>query len=105
MDQILAIAGGVAVALGLGVYLARQAKQNAKLQEEIRAQLARQDTISLPDLVTRLGMKDGLMARGKVMNAINPLVASNDVLVEEPPGTTAANRLSVLTFRLVKRDL
>jgi len=104
VEQIVAIAGGVGVALGLGIFLARQAKQNAKLREEIRAQLGREATVSLPELVTRLGMKDGLMARGKVMNAINMMVASKDVVVEEPPGTTVSNRLSVLTFRLAKRD-
>ena len=50
-------------------------------------------------------MKDGLVNRGKIMTIINPLVASKELIQEEPPGTTARNRLEVLKFSLkIKRN-
>ena len=72
------------------------------LLDRIRAELGTAESLTLPGLVTRLGMSDGFMNRGKVMAAINPLVAAGELAQEEPPRTTVTERLSVLRFRLKK---
>lgn len=97
---VVAVAAGVGVAVGLGIHFARTSKKNAAMAERIREELRGAESIALPDLVTRLGLPDGFMSRGKVMAVLNPMVAAGEVLQEEPPGTTVKDRLSVLRFRL-----
>src|SRR5689334_4427498 len=99
-DSVLLAAPGIGVGIGLAIHFARQRKQNALLHEKILAELAKEESLTLPELVTRCGMKDGFLNRGKLINALNPLVASGQLTQEEPPGTTMKNRLSVLRFRL-----
>jgi hypothetical protein len=99
-QQIVGIAAGAGIGLGMTIHFSRQRRAAKGLAEKIRAELARSESVSLPDLVTRIGLRDGFMSRGKVMNAINPLVAAGEILQEEPPGTTIRNRLDVLRFRL-----
>jgi hypothetical protein len=100
LEDVLKVAPAVGVVIGLGIYSARQKRAAAAMSEKIRAELSGVDSLALPELVTRLGFKDGFYNRGKVMNVINPMVTAGEILSEEPPGTTIADRLSVLRFRL-----
>lgn len=98
--SVLGLAAVVGVGAGLAVHFARQSKIDKELAGRIRAELNAAESLTLPELVTRLGMKDGFYSRGKLMGAINPLVAAGEITQEEPPGTTVQTRLSVLRFRL-----
>ncbi len=100
----LVIGPVVGVAIGLGVYFAHQGRQSKDIGDRIRKELATAESLSLPELVVRLGLKDGFMSRGKVMGVLNPMVASGEVLQEEPPGTTMNDRLDVLRVRLRVRS-
>jgi len=100
MDNIIEIASGVGVAIGLAIVATRQKKQAAVAGPQIVAALREAGSLTLPELVVRLGLKDGFLSRGKVMNLVNPMVANGELVQSEPPGTTMKNRLEVLTFRL-----
>lgn len=101
-DSILMAAPGIGVGLGLLIHFSRQRRINARIVDTIRSELRTADSLTLPELVTRCGLRDGFLNRGTLMNAINPLVAAGELVQEEPPGTTIRNRLSVLRFRLNK---
>lgn len=100
LEDVLKLVPAVGVAIGLGIFYSRQNKLSANLGDKIRAELLSTESLSLPELVVRVGLKDGFISRGKVMNVINPMVASGELSQEEPPGTTMKNRLGVLRFRL-----
>jgi hypothetical protein len=102
-DTILLAAPGIGVGIGLAIHFARQRKQNEQLHTRILAELSKEESLSLPELVSRCGMRDGFLNRGKLLNALNPLVASGQLAQEEPPGTTMKNRLSVMRFRLKRQ--
>jgi hypothetical protein len=104
-DDVLKIAPVVGVIIGMGIYQARQRTVATNMAEKIRNELASADSLSLPELVTRLGFKDGFINRGKVVNVLNPMVMSGELDKEEPPGTTMKNRLSVMRFRLRSRGV
>lgn len=101
-DSVLVIAPGVGVTIGLAIHFARQRKRAAAFGDKILGELRSVESLSLPELVTKMGMKDGFLNRGKLINILNPMVASGQLLQEEPPGTTMKNRLSVLRFRIPK---
>jgi hypothetical protein len=103
LETVLPLATGIGVGLGVVIHFARQRRLSAALGEKIFAALREEESLALPDLVTRVGMRDGFLNRGKVINVINPFVASGQILQDEPPGTTVRNRLSVLRFRLARR--
>lgn len=103
--DIVTLAPAAGVALGLGIYFARSAKKGLALESRIREELTRArssggEPLALPSLVQRIGLSDGFLNRGKVMSALAPMVASGEVLQEEPDGTTMTNRLESLRFRL-----
>jgi hypothetical protein len=102
IENIVGIASGVGVTIGLTIHFMRQRKQADAMQPKILRELAGADSLTLPELVVKMGMTDGFMNRGKLINILNPMVASGQILQEEPPGTTMKNRLSVLRFRLPK---
>jgi hypothetical protein len=104
MDDLLRIAPAIGIAIGLGIYYARQGKVADDFEAKIRAELAGVDSLALPELVTRVGLKDGFMSRGKLMNVLNPMVASGELVQEEPPGTTMKDRLGVIRFRLAAKN-
>lgn len=102
--DLVTLAPAVGVALGLGIYYSRSAKGGMVLEHRIREELAKArafgEPLALPALVQRVGLSDGFIHRGKVMSALAPMVASGEVVQEEPEGTTVRNRLEVLRFRL-----
>ena len=96
---MLKIAPVVGVSVGLAIHFARQQRIAATMGDKIRAELAQTESLSLPELVRRVGLRDGFISRGKVMNVLGPMVAAGEIVQEEPPGTTIKTRLSVLRFR------
>lgn len=102
--DITPIASGIGLAIGLAIFFARQRRTADQFEPRIRAELTQNESLTLPELVQRLGMTDGFMNRGKVMNVINPMVANGELTQEEPPGTTIKDRLSVIRFRLKNRS-
>lgn len=99
----VSIGAVVGVTVGLAIHFVRQARLSAKIESSILQALEAVESLTLPELVVHAGLRDGFLSRGKVMNAIHPLVAAGILLQEEPPGTTMKNRLSVLRFRLKAR--
>jgi hypothetical protein len=98
MEFIISIGTSLGVAIGLFIHFRRQAKTSKAILEKVHAALTA-EAKTLPELVLAAGLKDGFMSRGKLMTVLNPLVASGELIQEEPAGTTIANRLSMLTFR------
>jgi hypothetical protein len=94
MEFIISIGTSLGVAIGLFIHFRRQAKTSKAILEKVHAALTA-EAKTLPELV----LAAGLMSRGKLMTVLNPLVASGELIQEEPAGTTIANRLSMLTFR------
>lgn len=101
-NTIVTVGAGLGIAVGLAIHFTRQKRLADDLGTKIRAELTRSEFLSLPELVTRVGLKDGFLSRGKLMNALQPMVAAGEVIQEEPPGTTVGNRLQVLQFRMPK---
>jgi hypothetical protein len=100
MNAVLVIAPTVAIVVGLLVFGRMQARRAREWGARITQALSEPESLALPQLVTKLGLEDGFISRGKVMAVINPMVARGELRQEEPPGTTMANRLQVLRFRL-----
>ena len=73
-DNAIMWAPGIGVGIGLAIHFARQRTQNANLGDKIVAELGKEESLTLPELVTRCGFKDGFLNRGKLLNALNPLV-------------------------------
>ncbi|MFI5298354.1 MAG: hypothetical protein ACHREM_09670 [Polyangiales bacterium] len=99
LSSALTIAPAVGVSVGLAIHFARQQRIAAGLGDKVRTALATVDSLTLPELVTRVGLSDGFINRGKLMNVLAPMVAAGELTQEEPPGTTIKTRLSVLRFR------
>jgi len=101
MEEIIT---AVAIGIGIGflIFHRRKSRADAPNKEKILAMLQEHGSLALPEIVTSLGLKDGLINRGKIMSIINPLVASGELAQEEPPGTTVRNRLEVLRFSIKK---
>lgn len=100
LENVVSLAVGIGIFLGLVIHFARQKRLSKSIGEKIRRELAAVESLTLPELVTRVGLRDGFLSRGKVMNVLNPMVASGELSQEEPPGTTMKTRLGVLRFRL-----
>jgi hypothetical protein len=97
-EAFVSAAAAVGVTVGLVLQQSRQRAQVEAWKTKIVAEIGAAGALTLPELVVKLGLKDGFMSRGKVMTVLNPLVASGQLTQEEPPGTTMKNRLSVLRF-------
>jgi hypothetical protein len=103
MESVSTVAAAVGVAVGMGLVALRARGSAGGLGGRVRAELAKVDSASLPELAARLGMSDGFMSRGKLMQELQPMVSAGEVLQDEPAGTTVRDRLAVVRFRL-RRD-
>ncbi|MDV6236284.1 hypothetical protein CH379_011675 [Leptospira ellisii] len=56
--------------------------------------------LSLPELVKRIGLKDSFINRGKVIQAVAPMISRGEVLEEDDPSATVKTRLDLKKFRL-----
>lgn len=93
---------GIGVAAGLGAYLAtrRQQKQGQALAPTLETTLRAQGALSLPALAEAVGMK-GFSARGKVMLALNDMVAQGKVRVlPAPEGTPQLQKVNLIKYEL-----
>ena len=93
---------GIGVAAGLGAYLATrsQKKQNAALAPSIEAALRAQGALTLQALTDAVGLK-GFTARGKVMIALNDLVARKKVrVIPAPEGTPQLQKVNLIKYEL-----
>ena len=93
---------GIGVAAGLGAYLATrsQKKQNAALAPSIETALRAQGALTLQALTDAVGLK-GFTARGKVMMALNDLVAAKKVrVIPAPDGTPQMQKVNHIKYEL-----
>ena len=88
------------IAVGIGIAMARQRKQNAKLAPSVEAHLREHGAVTLPVLATALGM-GGFFARGKVVLALNDLVVAGRVeMIPAPDGTPQLQKVDNIRYRL-----
>ncbi len=102
-ENVIGVASGVGITIGLSIHFMRQRRQAAVLGEKILAELQAVESMALPELVTKVGMRDGFINRGKLIQVLGPMVSKGLLVQEEPPGTTVKNRLSVMRFRLASK--
>lgn len=102
-ENVIGVASGVGITIGLSIHFMRQRRQAAVLGEKILAELQAVESMALPELVTKVGMRDGFINRGKLIQVLGPMVSKGLLVQEEPPGTTIKNRLSVMRFRLASK--
>lgn len=94
---LIGIVSGIAVALALSVV----ARRGEKLAPKIRAELAAAGgTLLLPELVTRVGLKDSFLNRGKLIQAIAPMIQAGEIIEEDDPNATVKTRLDLKRFSL-----
>lgn len=91
------IVGAVTASVAVFVASRRGAKLEPKIVEELQKAGG---SLRLPALVTAVGLKDSFINRGKLIQAIAPLVRSGAVLEEDDPAATARTRLELKTFKL-----
>jgi hypothetical protein len=101
MDMGTAIGIGVAAALGVLISNRLQRRKNAALAPAIEAALRAQGPLTLPGVADACGLK-GFMARGKVMLALNNLIAAGKVRVlDAPAATPQLQKVNFIKYELV----
>jgi hypothetical protein len=100
MDTPTLIGIGLAAAIGVAVANVMQRKRNQKLAPAIETALRAQGALTLPALTEAVGLK-GLTARGKVMLALNDMVAEGKVrVIPAPEGTPQLQKVNVIKYEL-----
>jgi len=95
------IAVGVAAALGGYLATRLQSRKNKTLIPAIEKALRAQGALTLPGLSDTLGLK-GLMARGKVVMALNEMVTKGKVrVVPAPNATPQLQKINFIKYELV----
>jgi hypothetical protein len=94
---MIAIVSGIGVALALAIASRRGQKLEPRIREELTAAGG---VLLLPELVTRIGLKDSFINRGKVIQAIAPMVQRGEVIEEDDPSATVKTRLDLKKLRL-----
>ena len=93
---------GIGLAAGIGVLISNrlQKKKNDALAPTIEAALRAQGGLTLAALTEAVGLK-GFMARGKVMLALNDMVARGKVrVIQAPEGTTQLEKVNFIKYEL-----
>lgn len=93
---------GVGVSVALGTFIASrlQAKKNQALSPAIEAALRAQGALTLPALTEAVGLK-GFSARGKVILALNDMVAQGKVrTIAAPDGTPQLQKVNFIKYEL-----
>ena len=93
---------GIGLAAGIGVLISNrlQKKKNDALAPTIEAALRAQGGLTLPALTEAVGLK-GFMARGKVMLALNDMVARGKVrVIQAPEGTPQLEKVNFVKYEL-----
>lgn len=90
---------GVAAAVGVGISFWLQSRRNKKISTQLEPVLREHGPQTLHGLAERVGM-NSFMGRGRVVLALNELVQSGQVLVNEaPPGTPQLEKVKHITYR------
>ncbi|WP_246838936.1 hypothetical protein [Leptospira yasudae] len=99
MDEttITSIAVGIGVALAFAIIARRGKKLEPLILKELQAAGG---SLTLPELVKRIGLKDSFINRGKVIQAVAPMVSRGEVVEIDDPNATIKNRLELKQFRL-----
>jgi hypothetical protein len=100
MDNTTLIIG--VIAGGIGAYFATrsQRKKSQKLMPSIEAALRAQGPLTLPALSEAIGLKS-FYARGKVVLALNDMVAQKKVrLIPAPDGTPQLKKVNLVKYEL-----
>ncbi|MCG6192359.1 hypothetical protein LFX25_03790 [Leptospira sp. FAT2] len=91
----------IVVGIGVSLSLMLVARRGKKLEPLIRKELEEAGGfLLLPDLVKRVGLKDSFINRGKLIQAIGPMVLRGEIIEEDDPNATIKNRLALKKFRL-----
>jgi hypothetical protein len=100
MDTPTMIAVGMAGALGAYLATRMQSRKNKTLIPAIETALRAQGALTLPGLGDTLGMK-GVMARGKIVMALNEMVANGKVrVIQAPDGTPQLQKVNFIKYEL-----
>jgi len=100
MDTPTMIGVGVAVALGTFIATRMQAKKNVAMAPAIETALRAQGALTLPALTEAVGLK-GFSARGKVILALNDMVAQGKVrAIPAPDGTPQLQKVNFIKYEL-----
>lgn len=95
---------GVAAALGIGISFWLQSRRNKKVGIQLEPALRAHGPQTLHGLAERVGM-NSFMGRGRVVLALNDLVQSGQVLVNDaPPGTPQLEKVKHITYRWAGGD-
>ncbi|MBL8603175.1 MAG: hypothetical protein JNK72_14725 [Myxococcales bacterium] len=98
--NIVQIAIGAAVGVGVAIAMQRQARNDTDLGGQITAALERGGAMTLPALQTALQM-EGFLKRGKVVMALNALISAGKVeLIEAPEGTPQLEKVNHHKYQL-----
>jgi hypothetical protein len=93
---------GIGVAAALGAYLATrsQKKKNQALAPAIEGALRAQGPLTLPKLTAAVGLT-GFTASGKVMMALNDMIAQGKIRANPAPeGTPQLQKVNFITYEL-----
>ena len=100
MDTPTLIGIGMAAAIGVLISNRLQKRKNAALAPTIETTLRGQGGLTLPALTEAVGLK-GFMARGKIMLALNDMVAQGKVrVVQAPEGTLQLEKVNFIKYEL-----
>ncbi|TGK33254.1 hypothetical protein EHQ12_17840 [Leptospira gomenensis] len=91
------IVAGIGAALAVSIAARRGKKLEPKILKELQDAGG---TLTLPELTKRIGLKDSFLNRGKVIQAIAPMIARGEVVEIDDPKATVKNRLELKQFRL-----
>ncbi|HEY0134655.1 MAG TPA: hypothetical protein VGB85_11260 [Nannocystis sp.] len=99
MDDTYLIGFATAIAVAGAIFVA--SRRAGKLGPKLRDALEQAGgELTLPALTAAVGFKDSFINRGKVIQAIAPLVRSGAVVETDDPAATAKTRLELKRFRL-----
>jgi hypothetical protein len=93
---------GISIATAIGVVISNrlQKRKNQALAPAIETALRAQGGLTLPALTEAVGLK-GFMARGKIMLALNDMVAQGKVrVVQAPEGTLQLEKVNFIKYEL-----
>ena len=100
MDTPTMVAIGVAATVGVMLANKLQHRKNQALMPTIETALRAQGALTLPALTDAVGMK-GFSARGKVMLALNDMVAQGKVrTIPAPEGTPQLQKVNFIKYEL-----
>ena len=98
-DLVEKIVIGCGVVVGVGLAMARRRAQNRELAPRIERILRERGPQTLPELGSALGM-GGLLARGKVVLALNALTAAGNMeIIAAPPGTPQLEKVNHIRYQ------